>query len=183
VKQERIAHPPAVGSATESGAELSQQIMNMMEQGILVWSADGVWVLHNTRIFQVTEMAPADLAVGTTMDEFRERALARGEVAPQDMEASDRQVAIRAPCAYDRRLPSGRVVLTNGRPSRGGGYVFTFTDVTAERRAARELQEVKHAAEARWPPSARSGRARPRGGSWRSSTSGFRPRGRSTSCT
>lgn len=151
MKQERTALAPAdawAAPALDDRADLSQQIMNMMEQGILVWNADGVCALHNTRIFQVVEMGAGDLSVGTTKDEFRERALARGEVSPKDLEASDRQIAIRAPYAYDRRLPSGRVILTNGRPSRGGGYVVTFTDVTAERRAAQELKEAKHAAEA-----------------------------------
>lgn len=132
----------------DDGADLAVQVMNMMEQGILVWSAEGVCMLHNTRIFQLLEMSGADLSIGTTKEEFRERALARGEVLQADLDASDRQIRARQPYAYDRRLPSGRVILTNGRPTRGGGYVVTFTDVTAERKAASELSEAKRQAEA-----------------------------------
>lgn len=34
----------------------AMQVMNTMEQGILVWSADGVCELHNTRVFEVLEI-------------------------------------------------------------------------------------------------------------------------------
>lgn len=127
--------------------QVATDIMNIMEQGILVWSADGICELHNTRIFQVLELQGGDLSIGTTRAEFRDRALARGEMSPENETMSASQIAASLPYSFDRVLPSGRVVLTNGRPTRGGGYVVTFTDVTEARRAAAELAKAKAVAE------------------------------------
>jgi diguanylate cyclase (GGDEF)-like protein len=162
VKQERIkpaedgtegARPNEVlrpgwtsGPATADG-DLTSQILNIMEQGVLVWSADNVCELHNTRIYQVLEITPEDLVVGTSRSSFRARSLARGEMTGPEQKAAEGLVQARQPYSFDRVLPSGRVVLTHGRPTRGGGYVVTFTDVTAERKVARELSAAKKAAE------------------------------------
>jgi len=127
---------------------LVEQIMNIMEQGILVWTADGTCELHNTRIFEVLELDGEDLAIGTTRAAFRDRAVARGEMSSDDREASAARIKAHQAYSFDRVLPSGRVVLTNARPARGGGYVVTFTDVTRERAAAEELERAKRAAEA-----------------------------------
>jgi diguanylate cyclase (GGDEF)-like protein len=132
----------------EAAGDLSSQILNIMEQGVLVWSADDVCELHNTRIYQVLEITADDLRVGSSRAEFRQRSLARGEMSAPEQKAAEALVASRQPYAFDRVLPSGRVVLTHGRPTRGGGYVVTFTDVTAERKAARELSAAKQQAEA-----------------------------------
>ncbi|MCC5973031.1 MAG: diguanylate cyclase [Rubellimicrobium sp.] len=138
--------PPAERS--DDTGDLAAQIMNIMEQGVLVWSAEGRCELHNSRIYQVLEITADDLKIGTLRRSFRERALARGELTCETMRNSDSLFQARQPYSFDRVLPSGRVVLTHARPTRGGGYVVTFTDVTAERKAARELAEAKRVAEA-----------------------------------
>ena len=126
---------------------IAHDIMNMMEQGILVWSADGCCEVHNTRIFQVLELGGGDLSIGTRRQEFRDKSVARGEFDAQVRAESDALIQAHRPYAFDRQLPSGRVVLTNGRPMRGGGYVVTFTDVTDARKAARELEQARLQAE------------------------------------
>lgn len=136
------------GEGVRDELALAEQIMNIMEQGILVWTADGICELHNTRIFDVLELNGDDLAIGTTREEFRDRAVARGEMSAEDREGSAARIKAHQPYSFDRHLPSGRVVLTNARPARGGGYVVTFTDVTRERAAARELTRAKREAEA-----------------------------------
>lgn len=131
----------------EDSLALAEQIMNIMEQGILVWSADGVCELHNTRIFEVLELSGDDLSIGTTREEFRDRAQKCGEISAENREMSAAAITAHRAYSFDRILPSGRVVLTNARPSRGGGYVVTFTDVSAERRAAQELDKARREAE------------------------------------
>lgn len=156
MKHEKIDAPPAVTPAKDdarrherAGAtDLSAEIMNIMEQGILVWSNDGDCVLHNTRIFDVLELAGSDLQIGTRRDAFRDRAIARNEMTQADRVMSEAQIKAKQPYSFDRHLPSGRVVLTNGRPARGGSFVVTFTDVTEARRAARELTQAKQDSEA-----------------------------------
>jgi diguanylate cyclase (GGDEF)-like protein len=127
--------------------DLAAHILNIMEQGVLVWSADGRCVLHNSRVYQVLEITPEDLQVGTTRAEFRARSVGRAEMSTEEVAAADALIRARQPYSFDRTLPSGRVVLTHGRPTRGGGTVVTFTDVTAERKAARDLAAAKRVAE------------------------------------
>ena len=150
VEPEVTAPPVALLNAFESGDHLglAHDIMNIMEQGILVWSAEGICELHNTRVFEVMELTGSDLYIGIDRQTFRERAIARGEMSAENDRYSCAQIRAHQPYSFDRYLPSGRVVLTNGRPMRGGGYVVTFTDVTEARQAARDLAAAKQVAEA-----------------------------------
>ena len=148
MKVERIAVPQERPSDEWGPEELARQVMNIMEQGVLVWGADGRCVLHNQRVYQMLEIGPDDLTVGTLRSAFRERSVARGEMTMGDIAAVETLIRTNQPYSFDRRLPSGRVVLTHGRPTRGGGTVVTFTDVTGARKAEAELTTAKAAAEA-----------------------------------
>ena len=128
-------------------ADLATEIMNIMEQGILVWSQDGICELHNTRIFDVLEISGDDLTIGTERDEFRDKALSHGQISDEDRANSDARIKAHQPYSFDLVLPSGRVVLSSARPARGGGYVVTFTDVSEARRVARDLANAKITAE------------------------------------
>ncbi len=139
------AEPLPMGD--EENQSLSDNILNMMEQGILVWSVDGRCDYFNNRIFEVLELTGDDVALGMDRDTFRDRAIARGEMRPEDRERSEALIRAHQPYSFDRTLPSGRVVLTNARPARGGSYVVSFTDVTEERRAASDLAAAKRDAE------------------------------------
>ncbi len=136
-----------VDPANLDRAAIAAEIMNIMEQGIVVWSPEGLCELHNSRIYDVLEIGADDIAVGMPRDTFRARAMDRGELKPADAARSGTMIRAQQPYAFDRVLPSGRVVLTNGRPTRGGGYVVTFTDVTEARAAARDLAVAKQEAE------------------------------------
>lgn len=141
--------PPGQGAHAhrETPTSLIKDILNIMEQGILFWSTEGVCELHNSRIFRVLELTAKDLSIGTTHEQFRDRALARGEMTEENRRYSDAQIEAHLPYSFDRQLPSGRTVFTNGRPTRAGGYVVTFTDVTEARTAAKELARAKAEAE------------------------------------
>jgi diguanylate cyclase (GGDEF)-like protein len=156
VKQDKItAAPPDAGDSWSIPGEppqpdrgnIAHDIMNMMEQGILVWSSDGHCELHNTRIYQVLELRGGELSIGTKRDDFFDKSVARGEFDAQCQAEVFALIAAHRPYSFDRNLPSGRVVLTSGRPMRGGGYVVTFTDVTDARKAARDLDAARLQAE------------------------------------
>lgn len=121
---------------------LAAQIMNIMEQGVIVWSADGVCELHNTRIFDVLEIAGADIGIGTDRAVFLEFAEGRGEFAPDVLDSALERFKAHKPFTIDRKLPSGRIVSTSARPSRGGGFVVSYTDVTEARSVAAKLAEA-----------------------------------------
>ncbi len=129
-------------------ADLATDIMNIMEQGIMVWSSDGYCEMHNTRVLSLLELVSGDLEIGTQRAVFRQRSLARREITHEIDDIAETQIRAHQPYSFDKHLPSGRVVLTNGRPMRGGGYVVTFTDVTDARAAEGALKIAQQQAEA-----------------------------------
>lgn len=137
----------SVGVIIDDDGALTAGILDIMEQGIVQWSADGICKLHNNRIYRVLELSGGDLKVGSSIDDFCKRAVARGEITETTMRYYQGQVTAHQPFTFDLKMPSGRMILTNGRPTRGGGYVVTFTDVTQARRAALELDAAKKEAE------------------------------------
>lgn len=118
-----------------------------MEQGIIVWSDSGVCLMHNDRVYDVLELRPSDLTVGTKREDFLGAAVNRGEITKSQMHDAQQRFSAQRPFHFDRQLPSGRVVTTNIRPVRGGGSVVTLTDVTIARRNEAELTKAKAAAE------------------------------------
>ena len=126
----------------KSPPNLAMQIMNIMEQGIIVWSADGICELHNTRIYDVLELKGDDVGIGTKRSDFLQLAIDRGEFDDATCADASQKFKSHKPFSLDRKMPSGRIVSTNARPSRGGGYVVTFTDVTEARNVAAKLAKA-----------------------------------------
>ena len=135
------------GDDKDQASLLLADVMNVMEQGIIVWSADGICELHNTRIFDVLELGPDAITIGTTRQEFLAVAAARGEFSDEQVAEHKRRFQAHVPFQFDRKLPSSRVVATYARPTREGGFVVTFTDVTAARQSVADLGIAKKAAE------------------------------------
>ncbi|SPJ27566.1 PAS-domain containing protein [Falsiruegeria mediterranea] len=122
-------------------------VINQMEQGILVWSPDGVCVLHNERIFEVLELGPRDLQVGMTRETFLSITVAQGVITAERKAEVLELFETGQPFHFDRDMPSGKVISSFARPLRHDGYVVTFTDVTQFRRDAADLAVAKQQAE------------------------------------
>jgi len=75
----------------------------------------------------------------------------RGEYGDVDVEAYVGKAVTEAarfePHLVERVRPNGTVLEIRGQPLPTGGFVTTYTDITALRRAARDLQQAKVAAE------------------------------------
>ena len=118
------------------------EIIDSMEQGVLVWSPSGHCVMHNQRIFEVLELRSDDIYRDAARSEFLALAVKRGEITAEAAQQTERKFKGSAPFQFDRQLPSGRVVSTNARPMSSGGFVVTFTDVTASRKNEAELAKA-----------------------------------------
>lgn len=123
-------------------------ILSSMEQGVIVWGADATCLFFNSRLHSVLEHVGHELKLGMSRGEFFANAIARGEFNIERAEAIEAMCARSESFAYDRALPSGRIVATTARSSEHGGYVVTFTDVTSARKLLAELDTAKMAAEA-----------------------------------
>ena len=93
------------------------EVIDSMEQGVLVWSESADCEMHNQRIYDVLELGPDDLYRGMKRSEFLRRAVARGEFDQDTADIAENRFAQLAPFAFDRMLPSGRVVATVRCPS------------------------------------------------------------------
>ncbi|WP_175482116.1 PAS-domain containing protein [Gemmobacter aquatilis] len=115
-----------------------------LAQGITVFDADLRLVAWNAQFLE-TLGYPPDLAFeGADFASFIRFNALRGEYGPGDPEA---QVAERVAVArrfekhqVERRRPDGSVIQVTGTPLPSGGFVTTYTDVTAVRRQEERLQ-------------------------------------------
>ena len=126
----------------------TKDIMNSMEQGVLVWSADGCCEMFNARVFDVLELPADGLHVGMQRQDFLGAAIARKEFSTATADTIHKKFSTATPFNFDRKIPSGRIIETMARPRDAGGFVVTFTDVTEARRAVAQIGSAKERAEA-----------------------------------
>ncbi|MDA8746947.1 diguanylate cyclase [Litoreibacter sp.] len=125
-------------------------VLEDMEQGILVWDDDEKCAFFSDRMIKILGIRKADISIGVLRNDFLAASVDRGELTNDDAKKTKRQFAGRTPFQFDRCLRSGRVVSTQARPYGESGYVVTFTDVSNDRRKAKELDEtIRTADEAR----------------------------------
>ncbi|MEH6522977.1 bifunctional diguanylate cyclase/phosphodiesterase [Sulfitobacter sp.] len=127
--------------------EFLGQVADGMEQGVLVWDANGLCTMYTDRVFDVLEMRPANLYVGIERSVFLDGALSRGELDQGAVDKTQECFSRKTPFQFDRLLRSGRIISTAARPLVDGGYVVTFTDVTQQRQESTDLVAANEAAE------------------------------------
>ncbi|GMU44042.1 MAG: PAS domain-containing hybrid sensor histidine kinase/response regulator [Xanthomonadales bacterium] len=145
-----------VGEAREavsfSHAILDTALANL-SQGIAVIDGALNLVAWNQRYEALLGYPPGFLQVGRPVaDLFRYNA-ERGLLGPDPVdEAVQRRLEwLRAgsPYVFERNWPDGTVIEIRGNPIAGGGFVSTYTDISAFRRAERELTVANETLEAR----------------------------------
>ena len=124
---------------------LLQTTLENMGQGITVFDQELRFLGGNTRAFDLLGFPREFFAIGKPLAEFFRYNAERGEYGPGD---PDEQVAERValarrfePHCFERTRPDGTVLEVRGNPMPGGGFVTTYTDITARKRAEEELRE------------------------------------------
>jgi signal transduction histidine kinase/Na+/proline symporter len=124
-----------------------------MSQGICVVDADLRVVAWNRRYAELFAYPPGLLAVGRPVADLTRHCIASGVIGPGEIEArvARRLAHMRegTPHLSERVFPDGSVIEIRGNPMPGGGYVATFSDVTAFRRAEQELTRANETLEQR----------------------------------
>ena len=146
-----------VGEASQDlrfNQRLLEAAMENMSQGISVVDADLRLVAWNRRYAEVFGYPSGMLRVGMPIAEASAWALREidGMTHAIDDDALQRRLAhMRAgtPHLSERVFPDGSIVEIRGNPMPGGGFVATFSDVTAFREAETGLKRVNETLEQR----------------------------------
>lgn len=124
-----------------------------MSQGICVVDAELRLVAWNRRYASLFAYPDGLLQVGRPVADLTRHNVALGMIGAGDVEGRvQRRLAhMRAGTRHlsERRFPDGTVVEIRGNPMPGGGFVATFTDVTAFRQAEDALKRANETLELR----------------------------------
>jgi len=124
-----------------------------MSQGICVVDGELRVVAWNRRYAELFAYPAGLLAVGRPVAELTRHSVAAGVIGPGDVEqrVARRLAHMRAgtPHLSERVFPDGSVIEIRGNPMPGGGYVATFSDVTAFRHAEQALTRANETLEQR----------------------------------
>ncbi len=133
------------------GAVLDATFDNMA-QGILMVDRDLRILVHNQRFVELWGLPRDILERRRTLADLMTYVVGRGDYGAGEPEAivAERLSALAAarPVHDEARLAGGLVLEVRGVPLVDGGYVFTYTDVTDQRRAEDEIRAAKETAEA-----------------------------------
>ena len=145
-----------VGEASQDlrfNQRVLEAALENMSQGISVIDSELRLVAWNRRYAERFDYPPHLLRVGVPIGELVRYNLERGLLGPVELERElERRLAhMRAGTPYvaERRFPDGAVVEIRGNPMPSGGFVATFTDVTAFRVAEAELKRANETLELR----------------------------------
>ncbi len=145
----RITRRKRAEDSARRNQELLQAILDNMADGIRVFDGDLRLIAFNRRAIELFDCPPEMCRIGMGYEEFARYAAERGDY-DNDLSSFEERVA-RARTGTGRasthHLPDGRIMQKRRNPMPGGGFVSTYTDVTAIERAqaalaakARELE-------------------------------------------
>lgn len=133
--------------------ELLRATLEHMSQGVSVVDADLKLVAWNHRYISFFDYPAELIVVGRPIADLMRYNADRGLLGSGDLrELVMRRLAhMRAGRAYthERELPDGTVIEIRGNPMPGGGFVTSYSDVSAYKQAQRELQNVAATLETR----------------------------------
>ncbi|WP_459041759.1 hybrid sensor histidine kinase/response regulator [Stenotrophomonas sp. PSU-St19] len=149
----------AVGEATQVlrfNQRLLEAALENMSQGISVVDAHLQLVAWNSQYAALFKFPPELLQVGQPVVNLTAWALAELKIGDGPGDSRDKALQRRVahmrrgtPHLSERIFPDNAIVEIRGNPMPGGGYVATFTDVTAFRRAEEALKRSNETLERR----------------------------------
>ena len=146
----------AIVGEVSQDLRFNQQVLEAalqnMSQGISVVDSEQRLVAWNRRYAELFGFPEELLQVGQPIAELTRWALRRMPHRGSDEGALQRRMGyMRAgtPHLTERVFPDGSIVEIRGNPMPGGGFVATYTDVTASRQAERNLKQVNETLEQR----------------------------------
>jgi two-component system cell cycle sensor histidine kinase PleC len=133
-------------------AEFLKATVVHMPQGVCVFDTEMNLVVANDGFFELTQVPKEFNIPGTPFESFMRYNAERGEYGPGDPGELARQRVEMArgmqAHVFERVRPDGTVIEVRGNPIPGLGFISTFIDVTARKRAEADLRRSEAVARA-----------------------------------
>ena len=137
--------------------------LEQLPQGVSVVDGQLRLVAWNRRYADIFDYPPQLLRTGRPVEDLFRYNARRGLLGPGDIEEAIQRrldyLRSGGPHMYERERPDGSVLEIRGNPLPGGGFVTSYADITAYKRAARALRTLTGTLENRIEKSTRDLRA------------------------
>ena len=136
----------------ERRAQLLQSMLDNIRHGVCLFDGEGQVVAANAMAARLSGVTPEQMAPGTPIETLRRQQAENGEYGPP--EEAQRMLQDRAakvwsmPQRYVRRRGNGDMLEVTTDAAPGGGFIRTYSDVTADYAIRAELETARAAAEA-----------------------------------
>jgi two-component system cell cycle sensor histidine kinase PleC len=115
-----------------------------MDQGVVTVDSELMVVAANQRATAILDLPSKMLAHGASFRDVILYLAKRGDYGPGDpVEISDKFTAVargRTRVRFERQRLDGSTIIVRGNPVPGGGFVFTYSDITERKRAEDKLK-------------------------------------------
>jgi signal transduction histidine kinase len=119
-------------------------VFDAMDQGVIAFDGDLMVLAANGHAAAILGVPEEMIRPGACFEAVIRRAAARGEYGPGDPEDIVPMQLARARSdeahSFDRHQPDGSILEVRARPLPEGGFVVTYTDVTARHHAERKIE-------------------------------------------
>ena len=126
---------------------IRSEVIDCMEQGVIVWSDNGICELVNSRYYRLMNQGADYLHVGMRRAEYFRGMVERGDATTEMIEQLENRLLAREPFSIEREVSSGAMIAVYIRPMQSGGHVVTYTDITDTKRSQQALHTTMERAE------------------------------------
>ncbi len=143
-----VAFPAsALNSDLRDKKTIHAEIVESMEQGIIVWSDNGICEFVNARYYELLNQGKDYLFIGMSRDDYFQNMIKRGDIDNLMAERLEADLAKRQPFNIERKIYGGGEIAVYIRPIESGGHVVTYTDITATKTNQKMLSQTIERAE------------------------------------
>lgn len=117
---------------------LLQSTLDNIPQGVCVYDRDRTLVAWNEPFVRLLELPDAIVSAGATFEAF---AAHNATLAASALPAELLDWSRSGPIGLEHGWPNGRTLMVRRNPMPGGGFVFTFTDISERKRIEEALRD------------------------------------------